>query len=76
MTAGRVYERLALLACEQRIGVHPMSQSLEEEPYRAQLTGRLGLPEIPQFVVRAGMIDGYPQPATLRRPVSTFARVA
>ena len=71
--AGRAYERLALLARERGVGLHPMSQALEEEPYRAQLLARLGRGGVPHLIVRAGLIDAYPEPATLRRRVSAFA---
>jgi hypothetical protein len=29
---------------------------------------------IPQFVLRVGYIDKYPEPTTLRRPVSWFVK--
>jgi nitroreductase len=73
LEAGRVYERLALIARECGVGLHPMSQALEEAPYRAQLLGALALDGVAQLVVRAGRVDDYPEPATLRRSVASFA---
>jgi len=72
LDAGRRYQRLALLAREHGVGLHPMSQALEEDPYRAQLVGRLGVAGVPQLIVRAGLVDAYPEPVTLRRPVNSF----
>lgn len=72
LEAGRAFEQLALRACEHGIGIHPMSQALEEEPYRSQLLPRLG-DGVPQFIVRAGLVDHYPDRITLRRPVRAFA---
>lgn len=69
---GRRFERMALLARECGIGIHPMTQVLEEEPWRSAITGELGLPESPQFVLRVGFVDPYPQPVTPRRSVSAF----
>jgi len=71
--AGRVFQRLGLLACDRGVGLHPMSQALEESPYRGQLVDHLGVAGVPQFVVRAGLVDTYPAPTTLRRPVGMFA---
>jgi hypothetical protein len=70
--AGRRFERMALLARELGIGIHPMTQLLEEKEGLSQL----GLHHIsnfyPQFVLRVGYLDSYPKPVTLRRPVSWF----
>jgi len=74
--AGRTYQRLALLAREHGVGLHPMSQSLEETPYRARLDGVVDVDGVPQFIVRAGLVDDYPEPMTLRRPVRSFASLA
>ncbi|HET9623114.1 MAG TPA: hypothetical protein VFP84_17195 [Kofleriaceae bacterium] len=76
LEAGRTYERLALRAREHGIGLHPMSQALEEAPYRAQLVRALAIDGVPQLVVRAGRVTAYPAPVTLRRPVASFAEVA
>jgi hypothetical protein len=69
---GRRFQRMALRARECGVGVHPMTQVLEEEPWRNEIAGELGLAEPPQFILRVGLVDRYPAPVSLRRPVSAF----
>jgi hypothetical protein len=73
---GRKFERLALLARERRIGLHPMTQVLEEPAGREQLAASHGAGVIPQFVLRVGYLDDYPEPVSLRRPPGWFVRPA
>ncbi len=63
-----------LLLRERGIAAHPMSQMLEEDPWRGELAAQLGLTGVPQFVLRLGYVDDYPDPVTPRRPVSWFVR--
>jgi len=73
LDAGRRYEALCLLLREQGIAAHPMSQMLEEKPWRNQVTTELGLGERRvQFVLRLGYVEKYPEPVSLRRPVQEF----
>lgn len=67
---GRRFERLALVARELNIGIHPMSQILEEQRGAFQIAGSL-----PQFVLRVGYVHAYPRPVSLRRPVERFFRL-
>ena len=70
--AGRRFERLALAACELGIGLHPMTQLLEEKHGLSQLAKHHDTDLTPQFVLRAGYVDAYPAPVSLRRPVAWF----
>lgn len=69
---GRRFERLALLACQRNIAIHPMTQILEEPYGREQIVGNHSRGFTPQFILRVGYLDRYPAPVSLRRPVSAF----
>ncbi|WP_319406750.1 Acg family FMN-binding oxidoreductase [uncultured Desulfosarcina sp.] len=69
---GRRFERMALLAREHRIGIHPMTQMLEEKNGLDQIAGSHGSGFFPQFVLRVGYLEKYPDPVSLRRPVEWF----
>lgn len=73
---GRKFERLALLARERNIAIHPMTQYLEEQHGRRQIADNHAAGVIPQFVLRAGYLSRYPDPVSLRRPVSWFVQSA
>ncbi|BBO70136.1 hypothetical protein DSCA_40660 [Desulfosarcina alkanivorans] len=69
---GRRFERMALLAREHGIAIHPMTQVLEEKQGIEQIAGSHDNGFYPQFVLRVGYIDTYPEPVSLRRPVDWF----
>jgi len=71
---GRRFERMALLARERGIAIHPMTQILEEPEGRRQTRAAHPADIVPQFVLRVGYVDRYPQPVSLRRPVAGFLR--
>jgi len=71
---GRRFERMALLARERKIAIHPMTQSIEEESGMNQIAANHSPDVIPQFLLRVGYIDSYPEPVSLRRPVDWFVR--
>lgn len=73
--AGRRYERVALNAVGARIGVHPMSQVLEEEPLRDTIASDIGLDKPVQFVLRVGRIEEIVPPTSLRMPLSRWVTV-
>jgi hypothetical protein len=52
-----------------------MTQMLEEERWRNEISKQHGPKMIPQFVLRVGYLEKYPDPVSLRRPVSWFLRV-
>ncbi len=72
LESGRRFARMALSVRERAIAAHPMSQALEEAPWRDTLAGELGLPGPVQFVVRVGYVDHYPEPVSPRRPLTAF----
>ena len=69
---GRRFERMALLARENNIGIHPMTQILEEKKGIEQIAGSHDNGFFPQFVLRVGYLEKYPPPVSLRRPVDWF----
>ena len=69
---GRRFERMALLAREHGIGIHPMTQMLEEKNGTEQIAGFHDSGFFPQFVLRVGYIENYPEPVSLRRPLAWF----
>lgn len=72
LDAGRRFERMALLVRERAIAAHPMSQALEEAPWRDALATALGLSRPIQFLVRVGYVDRYPEPVSPRRALASF----
>ncbi len=69
---GRVFQRIALKAVDRKIGIHPMTQCLEEEYGRKKFAANHDEALIPQFVLRVGYVDRYPDPVSARRPVEWF----
>ena len=71
---GRRFQRMLLGIRERGIAVHPMTQVLEEGMWPEGV----GLPsgEVPQFLLRVGYLDRYPDPVTPRRPVDWFTTIA
>jgi hypothetical protein len=69
---GRAFERMLLGIREQMIAIHPMTQMLEEAPMRNQVARDLGLSGDVQFVLRAGYLNRYPDPVSLRMPAAWF----
>jgi hypothetical protein len=72
LDAGRRFERMTLLLREMGLAGHPMSQLLEEDPWRSELTRELGVTEPPQFIVRIGHVEASPLPVSHRRPWYDF----
>ena len=71
---GRRFERMALMAREHNVAIQPMTQWLEEETGRKQIADNHDASIMPQFVLRVGYMDRYPDPVSLRRPVRWFVR--
>lgn len=71
LQAGREFERLALKCTELKIAVHPMTQLIEESPWKEQLEDSLGLSKLVQFILRVGYSKEYPKPS-IRRHVKEF----
>ena len=71
-----VFENILLRTRERGIAVHPMTQMLEEEAWKKQAARELGLPGQVQWILRLGYLKTYPDPVSLRRPVSWFVKSA
>lgn len=69
---GRRLLRVWLEARPRGIAIQPMSQALEESPWREALRGQLGLDAQPQMLLRVGYVKSYPPPVTLRRDLFRF----
>ncbi len=72
LRVGGVFQRLQCEARGLRIAVHPMSQMLEETPWRSEIRSRLALSGEPQFILRCGCVKYFPAPVSLRRPPEAF----
>lgn len=70
---GRYFERMFLRLKEKSIALHPMSQILEESPWVNNISNEIG--KNIQFILRVGYIDKYPNPVSLRMPLSRFTKV-
>jgi hypothetical protein len=71
---GRVFESVLLRARDKMIAVHPMTQMLEEEPWKNEVAKDLGVTGEVQWILRIGYVKSYPDPVSLRAPVSRFIR--
>lgn len=71
---GRRFERMALEARALGIGIHPMTQVLEEATGQDVIAASHGRPMHLQFVLRAGYVEKYPKPVSPRRPLPSFVR--
>ncbi len=74
LEAGRRMQRLFLKVRGRGIGLHPMTQILEESSTRQSLPSAIGLGDHVQFILRTGYVAEYPPPVSLRRPVAWFLR--
>ena len=74
LEAGRRMQRLFLRVRERSIAIHPMTQILEEPATCAILNQAVGITESVQFILRAGYVNDYPPPVSMRRPVGWFLR--
>ena len=76
LDTGRRFEQMALRLRERKLAAHPMSQLLEEEPFRSEAAKELALAAAPQFLLRVGYVAEYPPAVSPRRPPRAFARTA
>ncbi len=75
LETGRRMQRLFLKVRARGIGLHPMTQILEEPSTRQALPAAVGLGENIQFILRVGYVAAYPPPVSLRRSVARFLRI-
>jgi hypothetical protein len=73
---GRRFEKMALLARERNIALHPMSQWMEEKWGRDKTAENHKASMTPRFLLRVGYVREYPEPVSLRRPVEWFLKKA
>ncbi len=71
---GRTFERFFLRVRSRSVAIHPMTQALEERPWREQIATQLGIQGQIQLVLRVGYVSSYPDPVSLRMPVPRFIR--
>jgi hypothetical protein len=72
---GRVFQNMLLKIRDKMIAIHPMTQMLEEKPWGNQVAKELGLTGEVQWILRLGYLESYPDPVSLRMPVSWFVQV-
>ncbi len=72
---GRMFQNMLLKIRDKMIAIHPMTQMLEESPWRNQVAKELGLTAEVQWILRIGYLKSYPDPVSLRMPVSWFVQV-
>jgi hypothetical protein len=72
LQAGRDLEAFWLEAVRKGVAVHPMSQVLEESPWKEQIASRLGIRGTVQMVLRVGLAPSAPRPVSPRRPLEAF----
>jgi hypothetical protein len=66
---GGDFLKLGLNAYSRKIALHPMTQPLEEKGFEEALQKDLNIKGKMQFILRAGYVEKYPDPVTLRMPV-------
>lgn len=69
---GRQMERMWLGCRARMIVLHPMTQMLEEAPFRDQVGAQLGVSGRVQFLLRVSYTAAYPDPVSMRMPLSRF----
>lgn len=69
---GRRVERMWLGARSRQVAIHPMTQMLEEAPFRDAVGRELGLVDPIQFLLRVGYVERYLEPVSMRRTVGSI----
>ena len=69
--AGRAFQRMGLLLREKSMAVHPMTQALQEVPWKGEIASRVGVKTI-AMLLRVGYVKSYPEPVSLRMPLERF----
>jgi hypothetical protein len=72
ISTGSKFQDMFLNVREKMIAVHPMTQILEEIPFKDNVNKELGIGKKIQFILRTGYLKKYPVPVSLRMPVSWF----
>lgn len=74
LESGKRLERIWLKIRDKNIAIHPMTQILEEEKTNKNVNSGIEIQQPIQFLLRVGYVKNYPEPVTLRRPISWFVR--
>lgn len=72
---GRVFQNMLLKIRDKMIAIHPMTQMLEEKPWKDQVAKELGVTGEVQWILRISYLKSYPDPVSLRMPVSWFVKI-
>lgn len=72
---GMALQAAWLTATRHQVAIHPMSQLLEEEPYRSEIQKRLHLEQPVQMVLRAGYVPQYGKNNKIRRDIGQFISI-
>jgi hypothetical protein len=72
ISTGSKFQDMFLNIREKMIAIHPMTQMLEEAPFKDTVAKDLGFGKKIQFILRTGYLKKYPSPVSLRIPVSWF----
>lgn len=72
---GMELEKFWLNAVPYNIEVHPVSQALEEEPYKHEIQKKLGVDKPVQMVLRVGYVKDYGQNGQIRRDLNQYITV-
>ena len=72
---GRRFERMFLKAKDRSIGIHPMSQILQEKLWAEKTAEMLMLEKTPQLLLRVGYLRDYPSPVSLRMPLGEITKI-
>ena len=72
--AGQICERMWLLARDLKLGIHPLSQVIEEKKWLKKFASLHQESIIPQLILRVGYLKSYPDTVSLRRPVGWFVQ--
>src|SRR4030042_5528944 len=75
ISSARVFQNMLLKIRDKMIAIHPMTQILEENPWRNPGAKGLGLTGEVQWILRLGYLESYPDPVSLRMPASWFVQV-
>lgn len=71
---GMLFEKMFLKSRAQGIGIHPMTQVLEEKDFMENINSITGIKEKIQFVIRTGYADKFPAYRKLRLPPEYYTR--
>ncbi|MFU8770331.1 MAG: hypothetical protein ACNA7H_11385 [Desulfotignum sp.] len=74
VASGRRFQRMALEARARMVGIHPMSQTLEEDRGQTHIQANHAPDTPPHFMLRVGYLNRYPDPVSVRRPVAWFVK--